>query len=284
VNQNAEGRPFPVEDARDPVGTDGRDAGSLRQSFLLPWNDIEALERVLLKYGEEVAMIIMEPINCNGGGCTPLPGYLEKVRELCTRYGIVLCFDEVITGFRVSINCAQGVLGVTPDLATFGKALAGGVPMGAVAGKGEILDLLLKRRVVGAGTFNGYPLGVAASLASLKLLEQDHGAFYSKIDSLQSRLVHGIKNIMEKRGIPVLILETRGVFSCHFINREFAYNVRDLKEADPQMANSFRMRLEDEGILIMWGGRWCISGGLTEEDIEVTLKGVDRAVARLMET
>lgn len=165
MDDRAKGKPFAVETEQDPLGTEGRYPGALQESFKLPWNDIEALEKVLTKYGERVAMVLMEPINCNGGCCPPRPGYLEKVRELCTRYGIVFCFDEVITGFRVALNCAQGQLGVTPDLSTFGKALAGGVPMGAVAGNKEIMDLLLERRVIGAGTFNGYPLGIAASLS-----------------------------------------------------------------------------------------------------------------------
>ena len=155
VNDHATGKPFAVESNEDPVRTEGRDSAAFEQSFKLPWNEIEVLERVLEKYGEEVAMIHMEPILCNFGGCPLRPGYLEKVRELCTKYGIVLSFDEIITGFRVALNCAQGILGVTPDLATFGKALAGGISMSAVAGKKEILNLLFEQKVIGAGTFSG---------------------------------------------------------------------------------------------------------------------------------
>ena len=184
VNDNALGMPFALESTADMLTTEGRDPEAFLQSFKLPWNDIAVLENVLEKYGEQVALIIMEPINCNGGCCSPRPGYLERVRELCTKYGIVFCLDEVITGFRVGLNGAQGLLGVTPDIATFGKAMAAGIPVAAVAGKRWIMDLIETRRVVSVGTFNGYPLGVAASLATINILERDNGAMYMHIDKI----------------------------------------------------------------------------------------------------
>ncbi|GAH75243.1 unnamed protein product, partial [marine sediment metagenome] len=187
VNDNALGMPFALESAADTAATEGRDPEALLQSFKLPWNDIAVLENILETYGEQVALIIMEPINCNGGCCSPRPGYLERVRELCTKYGIVLCLDEVITGFRVGLSGAQGLLSVTPDISTFGKAMAAGVPMAAVAGKRWIMDLLNERRVFSVGTFNGYPLGVAASLATINILERDDGAIYKHIDRMQKR-------------------------------------------------------------------------------------------------
>jgi glutamate-1-semialdehyde 2,1-aminomutase len=281
VNDKATGKPFALESDQDPLGTEGRDPAAFEQSFKLPWNNIEVLERVLEKYGEQVAMLHMEPILCNGGCCPPRPGYMERVRELCNKYGIVLSFDEVITGFRVALNCAQGMLGVTPDIATFGKALAGGVPMAAVAGKKEILDLLLERRVIGAGTFNGYPYGVAASLATLSILEKDNGAYYKKIDELQKPLMNGLKEISKRRGIPTLIQGPRGVFFYQFIDREIAYSVRDLRGADIEKQNKFRTLLAEEGVLIMWGGRWYVSSGLTRADVDKTLECVDRVMGRL---
>jgi glutamate-1-semialdehyde 2,1-aminomutase len=281
VDDNAVGRPFAVESDHDPMKTEGKGPGAFEQSLKLPWNDIGVLEKVLEKYGKEIAMILMEPITCNSGCCPPRSGYLERVRELCTRHGIILCFDEVITGFRVALNCAQGVLGVTPDIATFGKAMAGGIPMGAVAGKKEILDLLLERRVIGAGTFNGYPLGVSGSLAALRIYEKDNGAYYRKIDKLQNRLMNGLKEISREHGIPMLTQGIRGVFFYMFINKDVAYSSRDLKELDVEKQNRFRTLLAEEGILIMWNGRWYVSGGHTEGDIDKTLECADRAMNRL---
>jgi glutamate-1-semialdehyde 2,1-aminomutase len=281
VNDEAQGKPFAMESDGDPLGTEGKDLSALEQSFKIPWNDADILERVLEKYGKEVALVLMEPILCNGGCCPPRPGYLEKVRELCTKHGVVLCFDEVITGFRVAINCAQGVLGVTPDMATFGKAVAGGVPMGAVAGKEEIMDLLHDRRVIGAGTFNGYPYGVAAARATLRILQKDDGAFYRTVDHVQSRLMAGLKAIGQSHEIPMLIQGPRGVFFFQFIDKEIAYSVRDLREADMAKQNRFRALLAEEGVLIMWGGRWYVSAALTDEDVTRALGAVDRVMSKL---
>ncbi len=281
VNEDPGAKPFAVVSEADPFASEGTSPASLRESFKIPWNDIESLKRVLDAYGEEVAMVLMEPINCNGGCCPPRPGYLEKVRELCTEHGVLLCFDEVITGFRVALNCAQGLLGVTPDLATFGKAMAGGIPMGAVAGKKDIMDLLLQRRVIGAGTFNGYPLGIAASLAAIKILEKDDGAYYRRIDGIQSRLTAGLKEISRRRGIPVLLQGPRGVLFFQFIDKEVAYNTRELAGADVAKQNRFRVALADEGVLIMWGGRWYISGAVTDADVDKALECADRALGKV---
>jgi glutamate-1-semialdehyde 2,1-aminomutase len=274
-------QPFAIESDADPLSTEGRDPAAFKQSFKLPWNDVEILERVLEKRGEEVAMVLMEPILCNSGCCPPRPGYLEKVRELCTKYGVVLCFDEVITGFRVALNGAQGLFGVTPDISTFGKGISAGVPMGVVAGKKEIMDLLLARKVIGAGTFNGYPFGIAASLASLRILERDNGAYYRKVDKIQGRLMTGLKEIAKRHSVPMLVQGPRGVFLSQFIDREVAYSVRDLRDADIEKQNRFRILLAEEGVLMMWGGRWYVCSAVTEADLDRTLECVDRAINRL---
>jgi len=279
VNDGAAGKPFAIESVADPFKTEGRDPAAFEQSFKLPWNDIEALESALRKYGEEVALIHMEPILCNGGCCPPRPGYLERVRELCDEYGIVLCFDEVITGFRVGLGGAQGLLGVTPDLATFGKAIAGGLPFAALAGKDEIMGLLEDCRVVGAGTFNGYPLGVAGALATLRILERDNGAFYPRLAAIQLRLMQGLHDVGKERGLPLLIQGPTGVFFCQFIDKEIAYSTRDLATADHARQEKFRQGLFENGIIIMVRGRWYISGSHTDEDVDRSLEAANRAMA-----
>jgi glutamate-1-semialdehyde 2,1-aminomutase len=281
VDDHPAGKPFALDSADDPAKTEGRDPTALEQSFKIPWNDIEVLESVVEKYGEEIAMIHMEPILCNYGACLPRPGYLERVRELCDKYGIVLSFDEIITGFRVGLSGAQGLLGVTPDMATFGKAMAGGVPMAAVAGKKEILDLLIQQRVLGAGTFNGYPFGLVAALATIKILEKDDGALYRHVDKVQNQLMSGLKEISNKHGIPMLIQGPRGVFFAHFLDREIVYNPRELKEADMEKQKQFRSLLLEEGINIFHRGRWYVSGALTEADVDRTLECADRAMSKL---
>jgi glutamate-1-semialdehyde 2,1-aminomutase len=236
------------------------------------------LEEVLEKYWEEIAMIHMEPILCNGGCCPPRPGYLERVRDLCTRYGIVLSFDEIITGFRVALNGAQGMLGITPDIATFGKAMAGGIPMSAVAGKKEIMDLLLERKVIGAG-IQWVSLGVAASLATLKFSRKIRSHYkriekYQKVDGWSER-------DQRETGIPTLIQGPRGIFFTLFVEKKVAYSVRDLGGVDWEKQDRFYNILVGEGVLLMFGGRWYLSGGLTDADIDKALECTDRAMAKL---
>lgn len=281
VHEDPVANPFPYEDEADHLDTEGRDSSAFEQCFRLPWNDAKILEHVLDRWGEEVALIHMEAILVNGGCCPPRPGYLERVRELCDRYGIVLSFDEVITGFRVALGGAQSEVGVIPDIATYGKALGAGIPISAVGGRAEIMDLLLKRRVIGAGTFNGYPLGVVAALTTLSILERDDGAFYKRLDEVQLRLMDGLREISRLRGLPTLIQGPRGVFSFHFIDKDVAYSVRDLDLADTELYKRFRNLLTEKGVLVMWGGRWFISGVLTDADVDRTLEAADRAMGLL---
>ncbi len=280
VDDHAVGKPFAMESSNDPGHTEGRDTAAFEQSFKLPWNDIEVLERVLEKYGKEVAMIHMEPILCNAGCCPPRPGYLERVRELCNRHGIVLSFDEIITGFRVGLNSAQGKQCVIPDIATLGKALGGGIPLAVVAGKREILSLLAEQRVIGAGTFSANPLAMAAALATFRILERGGGAFYSGIDRLQGRLMSGLREISKRLRIPMLIQGPTGVFFTLIVDKDVAYSVRDLKEADGETQLKFRARLLEEGILNI-RGRWYVTRGLTEKDVDKTLECAERALRRL---
>ncbi len=281
-DEEVTGRPFPRDDSH-AVMTEGRDAAAFKQSFMLPWNEVEILEKVLERYGEEVAMIIMEPIHCNRGCCPPRPGYLERVRELCTRYGIILCFDEVITGFRVALNSAQGLFGVTPDIAIFGKAIAAGLPLAAFAGGKDIMDLILEGRVVSGGTHGRYPLGLAATLASVKMLEKDNGAFYRKIDSIQKPLMDGLKEIGKRHGIPLFIQGTRGVFITRFIDigKEVVYDIRDFALVDMQKERRWAELMAQEGVILMFGGRFYISSAHTGADVSRTLECADSAMSRL---
>ena len=282
TNVGGLGMPFAIDGSQDVRDTEGRDPEALMQSFKLPWNDIEMLEDVLKKYGEQVALVIMEPINCNGGCCFPRPGYLERVRELCTEYGIVLCFDEVITGFRVALNGAQGLFGVTPDIATYGKAMASGIPVAAVAGKGWLMDLLEERRVFSVGTYNGHPLGVAASLATLNILERDNGAFYDRIDRVQSRLVNGLEELGQRHGIPMLIQGPRAAFQVYFTDREVFHNATEIAgNHDAEKLNKFRESLAEEGVLLMFGGRWYLCGALSDDDVDRALECADRVMGKL---
>jgi len=272
--------PHPLASPDDPLGTDGRDDAAFEQSFRLPWNEFGIVERVLEKHWRDVAMILVEPVQA--AGCyEPKPGFLDHLRNLCDRYGIVLCFDEVVTGFRLAMGGAQEAYGVTPDLATYGKALAAGVPISAVAGRASIMDLLKSSRVVGAGTFNGYPLGVAAALATMSALESAGGECFTRVDQTQELLASGLRRIGEESGVKMLVQGVRGLFVIHFTDREKVYSLRELAGSDPSLPNRLRVLLAEEGVLIMWGGRWYVTAAHTEDDVRETLAKARRAIGRL---
>jgi glutamate-1-semialdehyde 2,1-aminomutase len=278
VDEDPVGRPFAKPDPTGYHATLGQDPDTIKQSFKLPWNDVTVLEDCLSHYGDEVAMILMEPIALNAACAMPRPGYLERVRELCDRHGIVLCFDEVQTGFRVGLHSAQGLVGVTPDLCTFGKALAGGLPLGAVTGRAEIMDLLMDRTVLGAGTFNGYPIGLAASLASITVLEKNNGAIYEQIAVRQNQLMRGIREIAGRVGVPVFLQGPTGVFFMLTAPLEEVWTPRDLLDVDWERQARFERLLRDEGILVIRNGRWFISAALTDSDVSRTLEAVETAM------
>ncbi|MBW4572064.1 MAG: aminotransferase class III-fold pyridoxal phosphate-dependent enzyme [Tolypothrix carrinoi HA7290-LM1] len=208
--------PVPVDYEGDFLGTDGRAPNILQeQSFLLPWNDSEALENLLQKRGDEIGIVIMEPICINGGGILPQQGYLEKVRELCDRHHVALIFDEVITGFRVALGGAQSLLGVTPDITVFAKAMAGGaLPMSAIVGKKEIMQLYGDQKVIHAGTFNGYPLGLAAVLATIELLENDSSC-YERMGNYLIQIGQSLVEAAKSLGIPMVVQGLPNVLVFH---------------------------------------------------------------------
>ena len=288
VDPSPAAKPFAVHDPNsDPFEdlcfTRGRGPGSEKESFLLPWNDLDALERTLVKYGEEIAIIHFEPVVCNHFNLFPRPGYLERIRELCTQYGIVMSMDEVITGFRLGLSGAQGRFGVTPDLATFGKALAGGLPFSAVVGKADIMEQLRDRGVLGPGTFNGYPLGMRAALTTLKILEKDDGAVYQGMERIQKRLEDGLQEIAGKHDLRLRIQSERGVFFTAFgIDKDTVlYTEEDLASIDLETTLGFWAAMAQEGVLVLAGGRWYMTVVHTDEDVEKVLQAADKVMETL---
>lgn len=166
----------------------GRSAHAFEESLILPWNDAAALEDLLKRHSDKIAVVVMEAIMCNNGCCPPRPNYLQRVRELCDQHDCLLMFDEVITGFRVAPGGAQDLLGVTPGIATFGKALAGGLPLSAIAGSRDILQQLRDNTVIGGGTFNAFQLGLAAGIATMRKFAADNWTAYSRLAERQQQL------------------------------------------------------------------------------------------------
>lgn len=282
VNDDSTAAPYALENPADPMHTEGRAEFSMRESFKIPWGDIDALEALFKAHAQDIALVLMEAVMTNGGCCIPRPGYLERVRELCTRYGVVFCIDEVITGFRMGLGGAQGHYGVTPDLASFGKAIAGGMPLAAVAGRSDIFDLLRTNAVVGAGTFNAAPMSMTAGLTTMRMLERGDGAAYRHIDEMQSHFMAEFKRLGRKHGHELLVQGVRGVFCVHFSSLLAAYSARDLAaHADRDKARRLRLALIDEGVYAGRGDRYFVSAGLNATDLNDGLERIDRALARI---
>ena len=270
--------PMAVTSDADPYLSEGLAPGAIGNSLMIPWNDLTAFEATLAAHSDRIALVLMEPILCNFGCCPPREGYLEGVRDLCSKHDVLLCFDEVITGFRVALGGAQAALGVTPDLATFGKALAGGFPLSAVAGRADVLQLLRDNRVLGPGTFNSFPPSLAAAIHTIDTLAANDGACYRVVEARQRQLSEGLAVICADHGHPCLLQGPLGVIYFDFVDKSAAYVPEDLAERDAAEFERFRALWGKEGVLMGGGGRIFISPNHTEDDIEQALAAADRAM------
>ncbi len=246
---------------------------------VLPWNDREAAEQLVAERGREIAAILTEPIMGNTGVIPPEPGYLEFLREITAANGIVLIFDEVITGFRVAPGGAQALYGVTPDLTTMAKALGGGFPVAAIGGRREIMDLVSDGAVLHAGTYNANVVATAAASASLDVLAQP--GTYERLFRLSERLMSGFGEILGRAGAPVQVQGVGPMFQFWFSETP----VRNYRDAaahlnSPKYAALARA-LHERGVLVHPSNieLWFVSTVHTDADIEATLQAFEDAVA-----
>lgn len=242
-------------------------------TVIAQWNDTASVERAFASHPEEIAAVICEPLLCNSGCIPPEPGFLEFLREITTRRGALLIFDEVITGFRLHLKGAQGHYGVTPDLATYGKAVGGGAAVSVLAGRAAWMNAIADGTVAHAGTLNGNPLALAAVKATLEVLMRDETRIYSGLWRRGERLRLGMESALKQAGYPVVTSGGGPVFQLSFMN-EPARNYRDRLKADAALGNAFVLALLDEGILALPDGRWYLSAAHSDEDIDNTLEAV----------
>jgi glutamate-1-semialdehyde 2,1-aminomutase len=265
------------DDAGDPLaptplpGTLGQEEEE--NLIVLPWNNADVIERELAK--GDVAAVIMEPIMFNTGGVLPLPGYLERVRELTTKYGAVFIFDEVITGFRVSSGGAQRVLGITPDLTILGKALANGFAVAAIVGKKEIMDLIGEAKVMHGGTYNSQSVSMAATVATLKLLQSE--APHQAIAKTGTALMEGLRELFTKHGVAHEIVGYPAVFNVRF-DLQGPTDYRSAMKANRAKYLDFAFELLQRGVRILPRGTWFLSSAHTDSDIAKTLATVDEVL------
>ncbi|MFD2327731.1 aspartate aminotransferase family protein [Cohnella sp. GCM10020058] len=271
----------PASDMTALAGTNGQSAHALEDIIVVPWNDKDRLEAVLKKCGNEIAAIISEPVLCNSGCLHPLPGYLEWIRERTRDLGIVFILDEVITGFRVSPGGAQERLGIQADLVTMGKAIAGGFPLSAVAGRREIMDLISQGVVNHMGTLNGNVLSISAGILTLDILNRDEGAAYRHMEKMTERLVRGLKALLAGHGVAHTINSFGPVFHVMFTDQPEVRHFSEFLKRDAAGYSRFVEEALRQGVVLRPSGLWYVSAAHTEQDIDETLERLKKALLRL---
>lgn len=254
--------------------------GTASNTITVPYNDLESVELAFQRYGEEIAGVIVEPIAGNMGVVPPQPGFLEGLRQLTTQYGSLLIFDEVMTGFRVDLNCAQGRFGITPDLTCLGKVIGGGLPVGAYGGKKEIMEQIAPSGpIYQAGTLSGNPLAMTAGYTTLSLLTPE---VYDRLEVLSSRLEAGFTANAKAKGIPCTINRV-GSMVCPFFTEHPVINYDTAKSSDLDLFRRYFAAIVEQGINIapsQFEGMF-VSAVHTEEDIDATIEAHRLALHKL---
>lgn len=228
-------------------GTPGVPQSTVQDTLLVPYNDLEAAKEIFAKHGDDIAAFFVEPCAGNMGLVLPVAGYLQGLRELCTKYGALLVFDEVITGFRVSYQGAQGRFDVMPDLTTMGKIIGGGLPVGAYGGKAEYMQRIAPAGdVYQAGTLSGNPLAMAAGLATLNILEK---ADYAGLEQRVLSFVKELVSILEGKGLPVQYQHIASMFTLFFTDRP-VHNFADVEKASTSIFESYYKQMREMGIFL----------------------------------
>lgn len=259
-------------------GTAGQTASSLEDFIVLPFNDLALVEELFSRQGDQIAAIMLEPMMCNTSAIPPEPGYLQGLRDLCDRHGSLLYFDETITGFRLSLGGAQALYGVTPDLASFAKAMAGGFANAALVGKRSFMARLAQD-VNHSGTFNSNVISMAASVAAIAELERDNGAVYRHITRLGTQLMQGLQEIGLRQAVPLHIQGLPCAFHASFCEEPPIRDYRDYAgKCDKERYNAFTYAMLKRGIRLIGRGLWYVSAAHTDAQVERTLQAADESL------
>lgn len=259
----------------------GVPADLARHTLVLGYNDVDALREAFACSGDTIAGVVVEPVAGNMNLVAPAPEFLATLRELCTKHGAVLIFDEVMTGFRVGLASAQGLYGITPDLSTFGKIVGGGLPLGAFGGRREIMEKIAPLGpVYQAGTLSGNPLSVAAGLATLKKLQAP--GFYEALGATTRRFTEGLCAAAQHHGIPFSAQAVGGMFGMYFAATPPTCHA-EVMEMDAAAFNRFFHAMFEAGIYLAPSAYEAgfVSAAHTPADIEATLVAADKAFSAL---
>ncbi|MCE5181725.1 MAG: glutamate-1-semialdehyde 2,1-aminomutase [Betaproteobacteria bacterium] len=250
-------------------------------TVVLAYNDPTALAEAFAQIGNEIAAVIVEPVAGNMNLVAPKPEFLKAMRELCTKHGSVLIFDEVMTGFRVGPKCAQGLFGITPDLTTLGKVIGGGMPVGAFGGRRDIMQKLAPLGpVYQAGTLSGNPVAVAAGLATLKLVQAP--GFYDKLAAATRRLTEGLTAVAQAQGIAFSAQAVGGMFGLYF-RATPPTSYAEVMECDKTAFNSFFHAMLEKGFYLAPSAfeAGFVSAAHSDADIDNTIRAAAEIFAQM---
>ncbi|NRF49379.1 glutamate-1-semialdehyde 2,1-aminomutase [Stutzerimonas stutzeri] len=260
----------------------GVPADFAKHTLTLAYNDLDEVEATLKEKGEQVACIIVEPVAGNMNCVPPAPGFLEGLRRLCDAHGVVLIFDEVMTGFRVALGGAQAYYGVTPDLSTFGKIIGGGMPVGCFGGKRAIMERIAPLGpVYQAGTLSGNPLAMAAGLTTLELISRP--GFHDELGAYTSRMLQGLQDRADAAGIPFVTTQVGGMFGLYFSGADDIVTFADVMASDADRFKRFFHLMLEGGVYLapsaFEAGFTSIAHG--DNELAITLDAAERAFAKL---
>jgi glutamate-1-semialdehyde 2,1-aminomutase len=261
----------------------GVPASLAEHTLTLEYNNINQVREVLSEVGDEVACIIVEPVAGNMNCIPPVDGFLQGLREVCNEHGMVLIFDEVMTGFRVALGGAQDYYSVTPDLTTLGKVIGGGLPVGAFGGKREIMEFIAPLGpVYQAGTLSGNPMSMSAGLAMLNALSADKN-FYQHLNAKVQKLTNGILAKAKANNIGMTANVVGGMFGLFFTDADEVTNFNETSHCDVERFKKFYHLMLDEGIYMAPSAYEAgfVSSAHTDEDIQNTIDAAGRVFAKL---
>ena len=255
--------------------------GTAKNTITVPYNDLDALKVAFEQYGDDIAGVIVEPVAGNMGVVPPKEGFLQGLRDMTNDYGALLIFDEVMTGFRVGYNCAQGYFGVTPDLTCLGKVIGGGLPVGAFGGKKEIMDEIAPvGTIYQAGTLSGNPLAMTSGYETLSQLTPESYEHFNKLGDI---LEQGLKDVFAKHDVPITV-NRAGSMIGYFLNEGPVTNFDEANQSDLELFGKMYGEIAKEGIFLppsQFEGTF-LSTAHTEEDIKQTVEAFDRALSRIV--
>jgi len=260
----------------------GIPASTAEQTYIMPYNDSETISELFRQSGEEIACVIVEPVAGNMNCVPPQDGFLQTLRQLCSDYGSLLIFDEVMTGFRVAAGGAQSVYGIDPDLTTLGKVIGGGLPVGAFGGKQEYMGMLAPNGpVYQAGTLSGNPLAVTAGLAMLE--EISRPGFYEDLTQMTAGLLSGLQERADNAGIAFSTNQVGGMFGCFFSDEQKISSFSQVMACDTERFRTYFHRMLEQGIYLAPSAfeAGFLSAAHGQKEIQRTLDAAEHAFSSL---